>query len=343
MQVLVTALTFMMIFIGTLIVSSSNSLLMAWLGLELNTFAILPLISKTKHPRSIEATTKYFITQATASCLLLFSGTVNAWQTGTWNISQPYNELSSMLMLIALMIKAGAVPTHFWLPEVMQGTTIMTAMIIATWQKIAPTILIFLLSNHAQPYIAITLGLLSTSFGGWGGMNQTQLRKMLAFSSIANMGWTMMTLTSDPKTSMFNIFIYILMTIPTFLLMMLTSTKTLQNMAIMWTTSPTMSMMMTIILLSMAGLPPLTGFVPKLMILNELVTQNLTTTAIITTMTSLLTLVFYLRITYLTTLLNPPSSSTSTTKWRQKINGTKMVIFSPTAMMTTPTLPTLIP
>nr|AAG00715.1 NADH dehydrogenase subunit 2 [Cophotis ceylanica] len=342
MQLMVKMVIFTSIVTSTILVASSNNWLLAWLSLELNTLAILPMISKTKHPRAIEATTKYFLTQATASCLLLLSSTINAWQTGTWSITQMSNELPSTTMLIALTMKLGTVPTHFWLPEVMQGTTLKTALLISTWQKIAPMTLVFSASNHIPSNFTLTLALLSTSLGGWAGMNQTQLRKMMAYSSIANMGWTLLTLTTEPKTSLINILVYMIITTPVFLLMTLTSTKTLQDMTTSWTTSPAAATTLIILLLSMAGLPPLTGFLPKLLILEELVTQNLTPAAVTTTIASLLSLVFYLRIMYLTTLLNSPCSSTSTTKWRQSTHGTKAASLTPAATTTLTALPTLL-
>nr|AAG00697.2 NADH dehydrogenase subunit 2 [Calotes mystaceus] len=327
---------------STILATMSNNWLLAWLSLELNTLMILPIISKTKHPRAIEAATKYFITQATASCLLLLAGTANAWLTGTWDITQMSSKYTSTIMLLALTMKMGTVPTHFWLPEVLQGSTLLTALLISTWQKIAPMSLLFIMSNNTQPGITLIMGALSVIFGGWGGMNQTQLRKMMAYSSIANMGWTIIILTLEPKISMINILIYITVTTPTFLLMTLTSTKTLQNMTTMWSTSPMATTTTALLLLSMAGLPPLTGFLPKLIIINELVAQNLAPMAIMILMSSLLSLTFYLRTAYLTTILTPPGSATSTTKWRQKMNSKTMVPV-PTATAATPNMPALIP
>nr|AAG00730.1 NADH dehydrogenase subunit 2 [Acanthosaura capra] len=342
MQTFATSSIIAGIFTSTALTALSNNWVLAWLSLELNTLAILPVISKTKHPRAIEASTKYFLTQAVASCLLLSASTTNAWQTGTWDITQITNKPASALMFLALTMKAGTVPTHFWLPEVMQGSTLQTAMLISTWQKIAPTILMLSTSNFTPPNITLTLGLLSMTFGGWGGMNQTQLRKMMAYSSIANMGWTLVVLTSEPKTSMINIITYIVIVLPTMAMMILTSTKTLQNMSTSWTISPIASTTMALLLLSTAGLPPLTGFFPKLLILNELMTQSLTPTAILATMTSLLGLVFYLRTAYLTTLLSSPGSATSTSKWRAKLGKTKTMALVPTALTTSTALPTLI-
>nr|AAL60079.1 NADH dehydrogenase subunit 2 [Draco maximus] len=338
--ILMLSLSIMM---GTIITVSSHHWLTAWAGLELNTLAILPIISKTKHPRAIEAATKYFLTQAVASCLLLSSSMVNAWQTGSWDILQMTNKLASTTMTVALTMKAGAVPLHFWLPEVMQGSTLYTTMLISTWQKIAPMALMYSMSNHMQPAITITLGMLSTTFGGWGGMNQTQLRKMMAYSSITNLGWALIVVPFEPNLLAINILLYILMMMATFPLLAMTTTKTLQNLSTSWTISPIGTTTLMILLLSIAGLPPLTGFLPKLLILNELVMHNLTPLATMAAMTSLLNLVFYLRTAYMTTLLTSPGSATSSMKWRHPITKTKATMFAPTAISSTPTLPTITP
>nr|AAL60083.1 NADH dehydrogenase subunit 2 [Draco spilopterus] len=336
-----TLLLYLSITTGTIITMSSHHWLMAWMGLELNALAVLPIISKTKHPRANEAATKYFLTQAIASCLLLFSSIINAWQTGSWDILQMTNKYSSMIMIIALAMKTGTAPLHFWLPEVMHGSTMYTAMLISTWQKMAPMALLYQISNHVQPAVTLTLGILSTTIGGWGGINQTQLRKMLAYSSISNLGWAMMVISFEPNMFTINILTYILMTIPTFMILTTTTTKTLQNLSASWTSSPVGTTMLMILLLSTAGLPPLTGFLPKLLILNELVTQTLTPIATITMMTSLLNLVFYLRATYMTTLLNSPGSATASMKWRHPIQKTSSMMLTPTAIFSTPTLPNL--
>nr|WGN91049.1 NADH-ubiquinone oxidoreductase chain 2 [Draco walkeri]WGN91050.1 NADH-ubiquinone oxidoreductase chain 2 [Draco walkeri]WGN91065.1 NADH-ubiquinone oxidoreductase chain 2 [Draco walkeri]WGN91066.1 NADH-ubiquinone oxidoreductase chain 2 [Draco walkeri]WGN91073.1 NADH-ubiquinone oxidoreductase chain 2 [Draco walkeri] len=328
---------------GTIVTMSSHHWLTAWLGLELNTLAILPIISKTKHPRAIEAATKYFLAQAVASCLLMFSSIINAWQTGTWDILQMTNKYAATIMLIALAMKAGAVPLHFWLPEVMQGSTMYTAMLISTWQKMAPMVLLYSMSSHVQPSTTLVLGLLSTTIGGWGGINQTQLRKMMAYSSITNLGWALMVISLEPNIFVINILMYILMMIPTFPMLAATSTKTLQNLSTSWTTSPVGTTMLMALLLSIAGLPPLTGFLPKLLILNELVTQALTPIAVITAMTSMLNLVFYLRAAYMTALLNSPGSATASMKWRSPITKTSSTLLSPTAISSTPALPSITP
>nr|AID51798.1 NADH dehydrogenase subunit 2 [Liolaemus zapallarensis] len=304
---------------GTIITASSFHWLFAWIGLELNTLAIIPLITKQHHPRATEAATKYFLTQAAASAIILFSSTINAWNTGTWDIMQLTTPMSSTLLTMALAMKLGLAPAHFWLTEVMQGTTTGTAMIIATWQKLAPMAIIILTSNNLTPAILLTMGMLSTIIGGWGGLNQTQLRKILAYSSIAHLGWmaTISTMTTNILT--INLILYLLMTTSMFSTLIMTKSKTIQDMTTSWSMSPIITTMTTIILLSLGGLPPLTGFIPKWLIIEELTIQSLTPTATTLAMSALLSLYFYLRLTYTSTLTLSPNSTTTKHKWRFKM------------------------
>nr|AJA04770.1 NADH dehydrogenase subunit 2 [Phrynocephalus guttatus salenskyi] len=328
------------IIIGTVMTMSSSNWLMAWIGLELNMLAILPMISKPKTTRASEATTKYFLTQAIASAMMLLSSTINAWQTGNWDILELKNKFSTTIMALSLMMKMGAAPIHFWLPEVLQGTTLQTALLITTWQKIAPITLMYMISNNIQPTILVSAGILSMIIGGLGGINQTQLRKTMAYSSINNLGWTITIMAFSPNMALMNIFIYIIMTTPIFLMMTSTSMKTLQNLSTTWTTSMTMTLSIALLMLSTSGLPPFTGFMPKMLILNELISQKLTALATLAIMTSLVSLLFYLRITYLIMMLTPPTTTPSSTKWRtqnQKLQPMTMMI--PTALFVTHLIP----
>nr|BAD99375.1 NADH dehydrogenase subunit 2 [Uromastyx acanthinura] len=326
---------------GTLIVMSSHHWLAVWVGLELNTLAIIPIISSPKHPRATEAATKYFLTQAIASALLLFSSTMNAWQTGQWDTTQMDNKYACTIMAIALAMKLGAAPFHFWLPEVLQGSTMQTSLLILTWQKIAPIALLYTTAPHLPQKIMLTIGIMSTMVGGFGGLNQTQLRKILAYSSISNVGWTVSAMTLAPNIAILNILIYILLSTPTLLLLMTTSTKTLKDTTTMWTTTPTISTLLALLLLSTGGLPPFTGFLPKLLIMNEFLMQNLTPMGILMAMTSLLNLMYYLRIVYLTSMTTPPITFPMTMKWRLKQHQPSATIatLTTTALLMTPTAP----
>nr|AAF18840.1 NADH dehydrogenase subunit 2 [Liolaemus andinus] len=330
--------------VGTIITASSFHWMLAWLGLELNTLAIIPMITKQHHPRATEAATKYFLTQAAASAIILFSSTINAWQTGTWDITQLSTQTSSIMLTMALAMKLGLAPAHFWLTEVMQGTTTETAMIIATWQKLAPMMIIFMTMNNLTPTILLTMGMLSTMVGGWGGLNQTQLRKMLAYSSIAHLGWMACISTMMTNILAINLIIYLLMTTTMFFMLIMTKAKTIQDLSLSWSTSPTITSLTTLTLLSLGGLPPLTGFIPKWLIIEELTLQSLTPMATTLAMSALLSLYFYLRLAYTSTLTMSPNTTTTKHKWRfnTKIPSTIFTIPLPAALLFLPMTPLIL-
>nr|ACD42810.1 NADH dehydrogenase subunit 2 [Uma notata notata] len=303
---------------GTVITASSHHWLMAWIGLEMNTLAIIPMISKKHHPRATEAATKYFLTQAAASAMILFASTMNAWHTGTWDIINMTDPTANTLLTMALAMKLGLAPMHFWLPEVLQGSTMKTAMIITTWQKLAPMALILITSNNLSTTTLLTMGMLSTLLGGWAGLNQTQTRKIMAYSSIAHLGWMAAITSIMPNILVLNLTLYLLMTTSMFFTLILLNSKNIKDMATSTTTSTTTTAISMLVLLSLGGLPPLTGFMPKWLILEELTMQNLTTTASVLALSALLSLFFYLRLSYSTTITLAPNTTTMKHKWRFK-------------------------
>nr|AFI39239.1 NADH dehydrogenase subunit 2 [Anolis carolinensis] len=314
---------------GTIITMTSYHWLMAWVGLELNTLAIIPIISTMHHPRSTEAATKYFLTQAAASALILFSSMTNAWNTGSWDITQPLTSPSHILLTMALAMKLGLAPLHFWLPEVIQGSTMTTAFIITTWQKIAPMSLIFLTMNNLSTSVFLLMGLLSSLVGGWGGLNQTQTRKIMAYSSIAHLGWMATISSIMTNILIMNLLIYLIMTTSVFLSLIISKSKTIQDTTSTWTLSPTLTIIMLLSLLSLGGLPPLTGFIPKWLIMEELILQNFNLLISMMAASSLLSLYFYLRLTYTTTLTLSPNTTQTKFKWRFYPNTSTMFIITP--------------
>nr|AFI39224.1 NADH dehydrogenase subunit 2 [Anolis carolinensis] len=314
---------------GTIITMTSYHWLMAWVGLELNTLAIIPIISTMHHPRSTEAATKYFLTQAAASALILFSSMTNAWNTGSWDITQPLTSPSHILLTMALAMKLGLAPLHFWLPEVIQGSTMTTAFIITTWQKIAPMSLIFLTMNNLSTSVFLLMGLLSSLVGGWGGLNQTQTRKIMAYSSIAHLGWMATISSIMTNILIMNLLIYLIMTTSVFLSLIISKSKTIQDTTSTWTLSPTLTIIMLLSLLSLGGLPPLTGFIPKWLIMEELILQNFNLLISMMATSSLLSLYFYLRLTYTTALTLSPNTTQTKFKWRFYPNTSTMFIITP--------------
>nr|AER58930.1 NADH dehydrogenase subunit 2 [Asthenes humilis] len=309
-------ISIMSLLLGTTITISSNHWAMAWTGLEINTLAILPLISKPHHPRAIEATTKYFLVQAAASTLLLFSSTTNALFTGQWDITQLTHPISCLLMTTAISIKLGLVPFHFWFPEVLQGSSLTTGLLLATVMKFPPITLILLTFPSLNPTLLTIMAISSAALGGWAGLNQTQTRKVLAFSSISHLGWMTIIIIYNPKLTLITFYLYCLMTAAIFLALKTIKILKLSSMMTAWTKIPSLSAILMLALLSLAGLPPLTGFLPKWLIIQELTKQEMTSTATIIALLSLLGLFFYLRLAYCATITLPPNSNNYMKQWR---------------------------
>nr|YP_010963333.1 NADH dehydrogenase subunit 2 [Oxyurichthys microlepis]WAB46130.1 NADH dehydrogenase subunit 2 [Oxyurichthys microlepis] len=306
---------FSCLFLGTTITLSSSHWLLAWMGLEINTLAIIPLMAHNHHPRATEAATKYFLTQATAAATLLFASITNAWLTGQWDIKLMTHPVPTTMILLALSLKIGLAPLHTWLPEVLQGLDLVTGLVLSTWQKLAPFGLLIQIPVYNQDLL-ILMGLASTLIGGWGGLNQTQLRKILAYSSIAHLGWMLIIVQFSPSLTVLALITYIVMTTSTFLVFNFNNSKNINSLAASWSKAPVITAMAPFLLLSLGGLPPMTGFLPKWLILQELTKQHLPMTAVLAAMTALLSLYFYLRLSYAMTLTVSPNNLAGTTLWR---------------------------
>nr|AAU00447.1 NADH dehydrogenase subunit 2 [Canis lupus]QEI26370.1 NADH dehydrogenase subunit 2 [Canis lupus orion]AEG25147.2 NADH dehydrogenase subunit 2 [Canis lupus]AHA52946.1 NADH dehydrogenase subunit 2 [Canis lupus]AHA52959.1 NADH dehydrogenase subunit 2 [Canis lupus] len=301
---------------GTMIVMLSSHWLLIWIGFEMNMLAIIPILMKKYNPRAMEASTKYFLTQATASMLLMMGVTINLLYSGQWVISKISNPIASIMMTTALTMKLGLSPFHFWVPEVTQGVTLMSGMILLTWQKIAPMSILYQISPSINTNLLMLMALTSVLVGGWGGLNQTQLRKIMAYSSIAHMGWMAAIITYNPTMMILNLTLYILMTLSTFMLFMLNSSTTTLSLSHMWNKFPLITSMILILMLSLGGLPPLSGFIPKWMIIQELTKNNMIIIPTLMAITALLNLYFYLRLTYSTALTMFPSTNNMKMKWQ---------------------------
>nr|AKC88558.1 NADH dehydrogenase subunit 2 [Locustella certhiola] len=332
--------------LGTTITISSNHWITAWAGLEINTLAILPLISKHHHPRAIEAATKYFLTQAAASALVLFSSMTNAWHTGQWDITQLTHPTSCLILTTAIAMKLGLVPFHFWFPEVLQGSPLTTGLLLSTIMKLPPITLLYMTSPALNPTLLVSMAILSTALGGWMGLNQTQIRKILAFSSISHLGWMTIIISYNPKLTLLSFCMYALMTTAVFLTLNSINASKLSTLMTMWTKAPSLNAMLLLTLLSLAGLPPLTGFLPKWLIIQELTKQSMTPAALALSILSLLGLFFYLRLAYCATITLPPHTTNHMKQWHtNKPTNTIIAILttvSITLLPISPLIPTTI-
>nr|ABD64037.1 NADH dehydrogenase subunit 2 [Pycnonotus erythropthalmos]QDJ94362.1 NADH dehydrogenase subunit 2 [Pycnonotus erythropthalmos] len=323
--------------LGTTITISSNHWIMAWAGLEINTLAILPMISKSHHPRAIEAATKYFLTQATASALVLFSSMTNAWYTGQWDITQLTHPMSCLILTSAIAMKLGLVPFHFWFPEVLQGSPLMTGLLLSTMMKFPPITLLFMTSPSLNSTLLTYMAIFSAALGGWMGLNQTQIRKILAFSSISHLGWMAIIITYNPKLTLLNFYLYALMTTAVFMTLNSIKVSKLSTLMTAWTKIPSLNAMLFLTMLSLAGLPPLTGFLPKWLIIQELTKQDMAIAATTISLLSLLSLFFYLRLAYCATITLPPHTTNHMKQWHT--NKPTNVLIAILTVMSTMLLP----
>nr|AAX86549.1 NADH dehydrogenase subunit 2 [Ramphastos ambiguus] len=332
--------------LGTTIVISSNHWAMAWTGLEINTLAIIPMISKSHHPRAIEASIKYFLVQAAASAIIFLSSTINAWSTGQWDITQLTNHTSCLLLTTAIAMKLGLAPFHFWFPEVLQGSPLTTALLLSTLIKLPPLTILLITSNSLDPTLLTTMAITSAALGGWAGLNQTQTRKIMAFSSISHLGWMALITIYMPKLTLLTFCLYTLLTSTVFLTLNTSNTMKLSTMMISWTKTPPLYATLMLTLLSLAGLPPLTGFLPKWLIIQELTKQEMTLAALIIALLSLLSLFFYLRLTYYSTITLPPNTTNHTKHWYlNKTTNSSIALLSSLSTLLlpiSPAIPTII-
>nr|WPW51360.1 NADH dehydrogenase subunit 2 [Panthera pardus] len=323
---------------GTMIVMTTSHWLMVWIGFEMNLLAVIPILMKKYNPRATEAATKYFLTQATASMLLMMGIIINLLHSGQWTVSKDLNPMASIMMTTALAMKLGLAPFHFWVPEVTQGISMSSGLILLTWQKIAPLSVLYQISPTINPNLLLTMAIMSVMVGGWGGLNQTQLRKIMAYSSIAHMGWMAAIMMYSPTMMILNLAIYIIMTLTTFMLFMYNSTTTTSSLSQTWNKTPLITSFILVLMMSLGGLPPLSGFIPKWMIIQELTKNEMIMMPTLLAMTALLNLYFYMRLTYTTALTMFPSNNCMKMKWR--FERTKKTIFlSPLIVMSTMLLP----
>nr|WNH21596.1 NADH dehydrogenase subunit 2 [Eucinostomus jonesii] len=329
--------------LGTTLTFSSTHWLLAWMGLEINTLAIIPLMAQRHHPRAVEATTKYFLTQATAAAMILFAASSNAWLSGQWEIQQAMHPLPMTFLVIALALKLGLAPLHSWLPEILQGLDLTTGLILSTWQKLAPFALLLQIFP-LSPTLSIILGVLSILVGGWGGLNQTQLRKILAYSSTAHLGWIIIVLQFSPSLSLLALLTYFILTSSAFLLFKLNKSVNINMLASSWAKAPILTALVPLVLLSLGGLPPLTGFMSKWLILQELTKQGLAPTALLAALGALLSLYYYLRLAYAATLTLSPNNQIGATPWRLETPQMKLPLALSTtaAIMLLPITPSLV-
>nr|YP_009652925.1 NADH dehydrogenase subunit 2 [Fucellia costalis]QCG69877.1 NADH dehydrogenase subunit 2 [Fucellia costalis] len=287
---------FGILMMGTLISISANSWLGAWMGLEINLLAFIPLMSDNKL-MSTEASLKYFLTQALASSVFLFAVILFLL-----NSSKSHsNYFMEMMIFSALLLKSGSAPFHFWFPNVMEGLSWLNALILMTWQKIAPFMLI---SYIIFKPLIITSIILSSLVGALGGLNQTSLRKLMAYSSINHLGWMLAAMYNSNILWMVYFLFYTFLTFSMIFMFNMFKISQINQLFSMFFHSKIMKFFLFFNLLSLGGLPPFLGFFPKWVVIQSLTINNQLFLLTFMVLMTLITLYFYMRLCYSAFMLN---------------------------------------
>lgn len=244
---------------------------------------------------------KYFLVQALASSIFFFS-IILLMISNNLIRERVYSRSFNLIILnSSLLLKMGAAPFHFWFPEIIEGLRWINSLILITWQKIAP---IILLSYSLKTTRIILFIIASCSIvGRIGGLNQTSLRKIIAFSSINHIGWIIASFLKNEIIWLIYFAIYSIISSTIILLMNSFKVFHLKQIFTLINGNILVKFRFIINLLSLGGLPPFLGFFPKWIIIQHLRTNYRLILLIIIIMT-LITLFFYLRIAYTSLVIN---------------------------------------
>ncbi|MEG0081706.1 MAG: NADH-quinone oxidoreductase subunit NuoN [Massilia sp.] len=319
--------------LGQMIMISGNSMLSIYLGLELMSLSTYALVAlRRDHAISTEAAMKYFVLGALASGFLLYGMSMIYGATGSLDITTigqvtSANEADPMILVFGLVFlvaglafKLGVVPFHMWVPDVVQGAPTAVTILLGGAPKLATFAIIIRLLVEALPSMAfdwqqmlMVVAVLSLAFGNITAIAQTNLKRMLAYSTIAQMGFVVLALvvgniggdTTDAAAAysagMYYTIIYVLTTVGTFgLIMMLAraghEAELISDFKGLGKRSPWFAIVMTILMFSLAGVPPMVGFIAKYAVLQAVANAGMVWLAVVAVMFSLIGAFYYLRI-----------------------------------------------
>lgn len=206
-----------------------------------------------------------------------------------------------ILISSSILLKSGAAPFHFWFPNVIEGLNWQRNLILITWQKIAPLII---LSYIISFYLIIFTILISTLFRRLGGLNQTSLRKLISFSSINHLGWILRGILYRENLWLIYFFLYTILNFTIISIFDRLKLFNLNQTFKIFNSNIIIKLSIFINLLSLGGLPPFLGFLPKWLIIETIILSKQYRLIIIILFLTLITLYFYLRICYSALLIN---------------------------------------
>ncbi len=322
--------------LGMMIMISANSLLTLYLGLELLSLCLYALVALNRDSAvSTEAAMKYFVLGALASGLLLYGMSMIYGATGTLNIAEIARHVANLsssatertilvfglvFLVSGLAFKLGVVPFHMWIPDVYQGAPTAITLVIGTAPKLAAfAMAIRLLVNGLIDVAAdwqqmlVILSVLSMAVGNITAIAQTNIKRMLAYSTIAHMGFMLLGLLSGVvdgnwlnrdeaySAALFYTVVYVLMSLGAFGMLVHLSGKgyeceRLEDFRGLNRRSPWHAFIMLVLMLSLAGVPPTAGFYAKLSVIYAAVAAGQITLAVVAVLLSLVGAFYYLRV-----------------------------------------------
>ena len=308
--------------LGMMIMISSNDLIVFYMGLELQSLALYVLATFNRDEiKSSEAGLKYFVLSALSSGLLLYGCSLIYGFTGSTNFNVIANQLNSneyaltfgiVFILVGLAFKISAVPFHMWAPDVYEGSPTSVTLFFTMVPKIAAlTVFIrflyvpFLNLIDQWQMILIFLSIASMVFGAVAAIGQTNLKRLVAYSSISHVGYALAGLATGSnegiQSSVIYITIYVIMNLGLFscLLMMKRNNvyfEQIDDLSGLSKNHPLLSLSLLIILFSLAGIPPLAGFFAKFYIFKSVLEQSMFFLAIIGLLSTVVAAFYYLRV-----------------------------------------------
>ena len=324
------------VYLGISVMVSANNFLVVYLGLELMTLSLYALTAMRRdHAVATEAAMKYFVLGALASGFLLYGLSMLYGATGSLDHAEVFKAIGSgrinkevlsfgvVFIVAGLAFKLGAVPFHMWVPDVYQGAPTAVTLLIGGAPKLAAFAIIIRLLVEGMSGIAvdwqqmfIVMAVASLVVGNLAAIAQSNLKRMLAYSTIAQMGWVLLgmsvgvingnTLSAGNaySSAMFYMVAYVLTTLGTFGLILYLSSQGFESeeiadLAGLAQRSPWVAGVMTVFMFSLAGVPPLVGFYAKLSVLQALVSSNLLPyiwLAVFAVLMSLVGAYYYIRV-----------------------------------------------
>ncbi len=314
--------------LGSMVILSGYNLLTIYLGLEILSLSLYTLIAMVViRGKAIEAALKYFILGAVASGLLLYGITMIYGISGSIDISEinkfaysSYLDNRDILILnfglifiiAGLAFKLGAVPFHMWVPDVYHGSPTSVTMFLSTVPKIAAVVMTIRLLTDALGSlvsywqdILTMLAVLSIIIGTLAAVKQKNIKRMLAYSTIAHIGFVLLGfitgVVSGYAAAVFYVLAYVLMGIAGFGIIILLNTKGFDTQKIsdfkgLSRTHPWFALMMLIVMLSMAGIPPFIGFYSKFFVLQQVIFQGFVWLAVLALVFTVIGAFYYLRV-----------------------------------------------